>query len=209
MPSLLPTPAVGTRVGFRLLFPDTRSVAPGGGEEGRGRWLSKEVGSVIIGAADGDGAEHADGHENGDAPEDEVADALKGAYSGDAEKTLADARFVIGDYVSCAILPPLTDGSVAPLPAPEMGRGYGGPSGGRGGPRDGGYGRGGYGGGRVEQNGFGGGGGGGFGGYRGGRGGRGGGFGAPSVPSGDWRRGERIPEGPGSFGRGRDGGRPY
>ena len=30
-------------------------------------------------------------------------------------KTLGDAKFVIGDYVSCVVLPPLEDGSVAPV----------------------------------------------------------------------------------------------
>lgn len=135
-----------------------------------------------------------------------------GKLEGDAEKTLADARFVIGDYISCAIFPPLPDGSVAPLSQAD--RGY--PIGGRfGGPREGGYSRGGHGG-RTE-NGFGGGGGygaprGGFGGRGGGRGGYGAerGFGAPNVPVGEWRRGERIPDGPGGgFGRGRGRGRPY
>lgn len=199
LPHLIPTPSVGTRIGYRLLFPDTRSVSASGGE-GPGKWLSKELGSVIIGA----GEDYEDAQGNGDAP-----DALPGVgkLSGDANKTLADARFVIGDYISCAIFPPLPDGSVAPLPPSD--RGFGSSGRGMGGPRDG-YGRGGYGG-RME-NGHGGG-------YRGGRQGRAGfagdrdrdrGFGAMGVPSGEWRRGERIPEGPGGgSGRPRARPRPY
>lgn len=207
LPSLVPSPAVGTRVGYRLVFPDTRSInsTGGGSEDSRGRWLSKDLGSVVIGEQDEDHDMALDG-------EDAPAATRPSKFQGDAEKTLADARFVIGDYISCAIFPPLADGSVAPLPPAD--RGY--PAGGRFGGPPGGYGRGGYGG-RAE-NGYGGGGygasrgGGGFGGPRGGRGGFAAerGFGGPGVPNGDWRRGERIPEGPsGNFGRGRGRGRPY
>jgi len=212
LPSLLPSPAVGTRLGYRLLFPDTRSVGgPGAMDDGRGRWMSKELGSVVVGASGialddvSDGTEAADPGGLG-----------LGKLEGDAEKTLADARFVIGDYISCAIFPPLADGSVAPLPAPEREFARGG---GRGGMRDGGYGRGGGGYGRLEHGSGGGGGGyggrggygGGFSGPRGGRGGFGPGrdYGAVGVPNGEWRRGERLPEGPAGAGRGRGRGRPY
>lgn len=34
--------------------------------------------------------------------------------AGDDDKTLDDAKFVVGDYFSCVVLPPLSDGSVAP-----------------------------------------------------------------------------------------------
>lgn len=34
----------------------------------------------------------------------------------DSAKTLADSRFVIGDYVDCAVFPPLPDGTVIPRP---------------------------------------------------------------------------------------------
>lgn len=195
LPHLLPSPAVGTRIGYRLVFPDTRSVPANGGGDGLGRWLSKELGSVVIGADD----EYDDGIANGDG---------LGKLSGDAAKTLAEARFVIGDYISCAIFPPLSDGSVAPLPPAD--RGFGPPSRNMGGPRDRGFGRAGYGGGMENGNG---------GGYRGGRAGRGNfsgerGFGSMNVPNGEWRRGERVPErdnmGPGGgYGRARGRGRPY
>ena len=117
---------------------------------------------------------------------------MAGALSGEPEKTLQDAKFVIGDYISCAILPPMSDGAVAPPPSTSsrgaFGGGRGGTDFGRGptGPRENGYG----------------------GGFRGGRGGmRGGGnFGPVNVPSGEWRRGERLPDGQNSRGRGYGGG---
>lgn len=39
---------------------------------------------------------------------------MAGELGGEPGKTLQDARFVIGDYISCAIIAPLSDGSVAP-----------------------------------------------------------------------------------------------
>lgn len=154
LPSLLPSPSVGTRIGYRLVFPDTRSVPASGGSDAPGRWLSKELGSVILG--------HGDDYDQENDP------AALGRMDGDAQKTLADARFVIGDYISCAVFPPLADGSVAPLPpATPAIRG----TSGRGGPPRG-------------ENG------------RPPRSGRGGdrAFGPMGVPHGEWRRGERVPE---------------
>ncbi len=117
---------------------------------------------------------------------------MAGPLGEDAEKTLQEARFVIGNFISCAVFAPLADGGVAPS---GVGRG------GRGGAESG------------RGRGFGGGwenGGGGFrgrgvmrgpGGFNGGRVGDGG------VPQGEWRRGERVPEGRGGYARGR--GRGY
>ncbi|KAA8567552.1 hypothetical protein EYC84_008027 [Monilinia fructicola] len=174
LPDLLPDPAIGTRLSYRLIFPDTRPSA-----SGPGRYTTKDLGSVVI----GDGGP-------GILPDEEESAIVSGGIMagelmGEPEKTLQDARFVIGDYVSCAILPPMADGGVAPPPSGPSRGGFGG----RGmGPR---------------ENGFGGG-------YRGRGSSRGGGFGqgigpglgAGGVPSGEWRRGERIPDGP-SGGRGR------
>ncbi|GAM90725.1 hypothetical protein ANO11243_087700 [Dothideomycetidae sp. 11243] len=173
LPDILPSPSAGTRIGYRLVFPDTRSVTGPGADEDQGRWLSKPLGSVVIGEESED-TQH-------DRRDEETTNGIKRAFSGDARKTLAEARFVIGDYISCAIIPPLGDGSVAPLPASER---SGGPSG-RGG-------RGGY----TGENGSRGGGGGYAGRSRGGGGGgyasdRG--FGASSIPAGDWRRGDDPP----------------
>ena len=116
------------------------------------------------------------------APENQSnGNATKGYDLGgdDAGRTLADVGFVVGDYVDCAIFPPLSDGSVVPLRST-------GPGG-----RPNGFGRG-------------------RGGYAGG--GRGGG----SLPNGDWRKGERLPDAGGyrggsGGGFGRGGGRrgPY
>lgn len=132
-----------------------------------------------------------------------TAGPMAGELHGEPDKTLQDVRFVIGDYISCAIFPPLANGSVAPPPAagpvarsggggrvmgeygggrgalagPPIENGYGGFRG-RGGPRGGG----GYGGGRLSDGG---------------------------LPSGEWRRGERIPDGPGGRAYGRGRGRGY
>lgn len=134
--------------------------------------------------------------------------ALLEGLEGDAEKTLASARFVIGDYISCAIFPPLPDGAVA-APPPLASAGYRAPGtyggrGGGGGRENGSAGRGDYGG-RGEYGGRGD-----YGGFRGRggaryEGGRGGG-----VPPGEWRRGE-VPQGPpgGGYGRGRGRGRGW
>jgi len=181
---------VGTRISFRLVFADTRSTTA----NQPARYTSKELGSVVVGSRAGE-----NGHSNGDAG--------LGALEGEAEKTLQDARFVIGDYVSVAVFPPLPNGAVAPPPpstAPTRGA-YGG-------------GRGGYDS-RRESDSYG------DGGFRVRGGGRGGMVSDQSgLPSGEWRRGERIPEGPGyrggyggggggggggGRGRGGRGGRPY
>jgi len=109
LPGVLPEPAVGTRLSFRLVYPDTRvdvTRGPGrlGGEEGRGRYTTREVGSVVITAPD-----RANGHG------DERMEGDDWELGGeDSEKTLAEARFVIGDFIDCAIFPPLSDGSVVP-----------------------------------------------------------------------------------------------
>jgi len=177
LPHILPDPSIGTRLSFRLVYPDLYANRGGGGRlesEGRGRYLSKEIGSVVVSAPE---------YSNGDA---EGRPKLEGD---DADKTLEDARFVIGDFIDCAVFPPLSDGTV-------VGRGSASASA-RGGVRENGYGRvrgGGYGlSGRGSFN---------------GHGPRGNDFGAPgSIPSGEWRRGERLPD-PGGFrggGRGRRG----
>lgn len=153
--------------------------------------MTKDLGSVII----GDGGP-------GILPDEEEAAIVEGGYvagalGGEPEKTLQDAKFVIGDYVACAIMAPLGDGSVAPSPANPArgGGGFGAPRGEFGGRGGGGFGQ------RENINGFGGGG---FGGGARGRGGQrgGGNFGQGFVPAGEWRRGERLPDGP-SGGRGR------
>ncbi|KAJ5241616.1 uncharacterized protein N7469_003207 [Penicillium citrinum] len=187
--SLLPDPPVGTRLCFRLVYPDARGAAIMG-PDAHGRYQSRDLGSVIVGPRDSpyQGDEHSDSH----------TEARSGPprFSGsEADKTLQDARFLVGDYVECAILPALDDGSVAP-PL----RGGSGPP-----PPPGGGGRGG--GMRAfRENGFG----------RPGRGGRergGDRRGPPALPVGDWKRGERLPEDGGGRGgrrgRGRQGWAPY
>ncbi|KAI9932302.1 hypothetical protein ASPWEDRAFT_68188 [Aspergillus wentii DTO 134E9] len=168
LPSLLPNPAVGTRLCFRLIYPDTRGAATMG-PDAKGRYLSKDIGSVVVGPSE---SSHRD--ENDDDDSHPVAPRALRMQGSEAEKTLQDVRFVIGDYVDCAILPPLEDGSIAP--PINGGRGpMSGPPGG--GMR------------AFRENGF------------GGRPGRGRG-GDRGVPFGDWRRGERLPEGGGRGGGG-------
>ncbi|KAJ5666601.1 hypothetical protein N7462_011010 [Penicillium macrosclerotiorum] len=180
LPSLLPDPPVGTRLSFRLIYPDARAAAMMG-PDARGRYLSKDLGSVIVGPRDSP--------YRGEEDADDQAEARPRAgtlrfQGSDADKALQDARFIIGDYVECAILPPLEDGSVAPplrgaAGPPPMGSGMR----------------------AFRENGFGGRGG--RGSYRGGDRG-----GPPSLPQGDWKRGERLPEG-GGRGSGRRGWAPY
>lgn len=189
-PSVLPSPAIGTRVAFRLSFSD-------------GRLLTTHyLGSVVIRGRNRD---------VGDVGLDDDDEEEKD----DSEKTLHDVKFVVGDYLSCAILPPdektgKVAASVGYVPVVGGGeeeeedvggrRGSGGSRGGRdvadgrrreemAGGRGGGF--------RGRGWGFGFGGGRGGppmgGGYRGrgGFGGSGGGF-----PSGEWRRGENLPDEP-------------
>ena len=176
--------AVGTRLVYKLIFPDTRG---GVSESGRGKWVDRPLGHVVVGNA---------AAINGDDEEMNGGDMKEGGSAsfmgGDADKTLADARFVIGDYVACTIYPPGPDGRVAPPPSIGGGRGPRDPYAA---PRDP----------PPRENGFGGRGGGS---YRGG--GRGGFGGAPPPGDIEWRRGDRP--GGGGYGggyRGRGGGRPY
>ncbi|KAI1326078.1 hypothetical protein F5Y16DRAFT_376334 [Xylariaceae sp. FL0255] len=106
---LLPNPAIGTRLAFRLMFQDTRSSTM---TAAAGKYTIKELGSVVI----GDGGPGLD-------PKD--VDSETQLADTDPHKTLSDARFIVGDYISCAILPPLPDGSVAPASSARMGRGAG------------------------------------------------------------------------------------
>lgn len=184
LPSLLPDPPVGTRLCYRLIYPDTKAAAmnmggAGAGADVKGRYLSKDIGSVIVGPRDSRDNQESEAS-SGSGPR-----ALK-LQGYDADKTLQDMRFVIGDYVDCAVLPPLEDGSVAPpLTAGRGTIGGGGPGGVGGGMRA-----------FRDTPGFGG---------RGGRGGGGGGR-DRGFPAGEWKRGERLPEG----GRGgRRGWAPY
>ena len=89
--SLLPSPPIGTRLIFQLVYADIRSL-----HLHQRRYLVKDLGSVVIG-----GIPDPEGPGVGDANNNET--------------TLEDAKFVVGDYVSCVVLPPLADGSIAPV----------------------------------------------------------------------------------------------
>lgn len=94
---------------------------------------------MVVGAGDGAG----DGARGGGIlPSEEEAGlvtggVMRGELGGEPDKTLQEARFVIGDFISCAIFPPGANGAVAPVP------GVGAPASGRLGGRDGGGGSGG------------------------------------------------------------------
>ncbi|KAI0430479.1 Sin3 associated polypeptide p18-domain-containing protein [Xylaria sp. FL1042] len=103
---LLPNPAIGTRLAFRLIFQDTRGPAL------VNKYTVKELGSVVIG-------------DGGPGLSLEDVDASRTLDDTDPDKTLSDVRFVVGDHISCAILPPLPDGSIAPASSARMGRGTG------------------------------------------------------------------------------------
>lgn len=201
-PDLLPVPSIGTRVAYRLLYHDTigpQQQAPNSSHHHPPRLATQDLGSVVIGSG-GPGATA--GAATDPDPDPDLDDPADGRRASDAAKTLADARFVVGDFVSVAILPPSSaDGSVQPASAARTGRGYGAgqavsPTGPPGMMR-------GYGGGVGEMRSVRMG--------RGGGGGAGGGYGREGgntvPPVGEWRRGERLPDVPGPPGRGRDGGR--
>ncbi|KAK1709333.1 Sin3 associated polypeptide p18-domain-containing protein [Colletotrichum lupini] len=201
-PALLPSPCVGTRLAFRLIYPDTRNAAANaGGHHHHGqaqgpRFMVKDLGSVVLGdgtaeallAADGEGEGEGEGADDVDmsgagAKQHDDADSAK-------DKTLKEVNFVVGDYVSCAILPPLPDGSVAPALTARNDRAagqFGGARGPMGGPpsqgprRDAGFG------GRQSWD----------------RDRRRSGFGDGGFPEGEWRRGERLPDDPPDRSRGR------
>ncbi|KAK1080330.1 hypothetical protein LTR33_005630 [Friedmanniomyces endolithicus] len=100
---VLPSPAVGTRLVYKLVFPDTRAELR---EGGKGKWVDKPLGSVVVGGNEA--------HFNGD--EDANGGAVTENLGGETGRTLGDARFVIGDYVVCTIYPPGQDGRIAAMP---------------------------------------------------------------------------------------------
>ncbi|OQO05845.1 hypothetical protein B0A48_09940 [Cryoendolithus antarcticus] len=79
---------VGSRVVYKLIFPDTRAQVS---ENGRGKWIDKPLGSVVVGGRE---AELEDNE----------------AFEGDSNKTLADAR--TGLEVEVEALEGLEDGEV-------------------------------------------------------------------------------------------------
>ncbi|KAH8890899.1 hypothetical protein GQ53DRAFT_866516 [Thozetella sp. PMI_491] len=108
-PPLLPDPAVGTRLSFRLIFADTR-----GNANQPPKYTVKDLGSLVIGGS-GLGITDSEDEEAQEAPGD-----------GDAFKTLGDSKLVVGDYVSVAILPPDTvTGAIAASGDARTGRGAG------------------------------------------------------------------------------------
>lgn len=139
-PVVLPSPAIGTRIAFRLVQlneDDTRD-----GSNAPPRVVIKDLGSVVIGGG-GPGAPTSlsalaavDDYDFGaafDAPQgEEAAEAADGNDRTDRnddnkhdKKTLADVHFAPGNFISCAIMPPMANGCVVPASNIRSGRGSG------------------------------------------------------------------------------------
>lgn len=155
-PDALPNPATGTRLVFQLIFPDLQNTSAN--HHSPPRFAVKDLGSVVIGR-DGPGVEAPERH------------GKRGAVEDDGHKRLSDAKFVVGDYVSVAILHPLDNGSVAPSSVAH--RESGAAARGRGEPRFRGGGS-----------------------WRGDSWRAPGREGIGYFPEGDWRRGQHVPTGP-------------
>ncbi|KAL8419576.1 hypothetical protein RB594_002686 [Gaeumannomyces avenae] len=124
---LLPHPCIGTRLAFRLIYRDTNA---------QHRFVVKDLGSMVLGEG-GPGVQGNDAATAIDLTAEEGAfdegfqeeDAPRAAPQPEPEvvthKTLDDVKFIVGDYISCAILPPLDDGSVALADSARSGRGCG------------------------------------------------------------------------------------
>ncbi|KAL7789795.1 Sin3 associated polypeptide p18 domain-containing protein [Trichoderma ceciliae] len=171
-PGALPTPAVGTRLSFQLVCPDLRGTSATNTTQPK--FVVKEIGSIVIG----------EGYPGAENPDDAGPDILM-RNDGGKDKTLADWRFVVGDYISCAVFPPRVDGSVVPLLTARKGSISGGRDG-----RSSNF-RGGF---QNRDNNFG---------RNNGRQGRTG-WRDGRLPPGDWRRGEQLPDGPPGGPRGRE-----
>lgn len=129
---LLPDPCIGTRLAFRLIYRDANA-------QPTHRFVVKDLGSMVLGEG-GPGAEvhdattvidlGAEGYAFHEGFQDEEEDVPRTAPPLPepvtvSHKTLGDVKFMVGDYISCAILPPLDDGSVAPADSARSGRGSG------------------------------------------------------------------------------------
>ncbi|KAK3357342.1 Sin3 associated polypeptide p18-domain-containing protein [Lasiosphaeria hispida] len=117
-PPVLPDVSIGCRLVFRLLFVDPR-----GHDDRPPRYIAKDIGSVVIGVGGPGVAASADVDDDDNYRMDTgAAEADAATDANDGTKTLNDARFVVGDYISCTILPPDSHtGDVAPRPGPRTG----------------------------------------------------------------------------------------
>lgn len=143
-PAILPDVCIGTRIAFRHVYENARHAAVEGQGNGNGRlegmggissaprFIIKDIGSVVIGGG-GPGApttslEAMDDYViPSELPTDEDGHIMSTGHSSgdDGNTTLADARIAPGEYLSCAILPPLANGCVAPASSARSGRGSG------------------------------------------------------------------------------------
>lgn len=122
---LLPSPPIGTRLNFRVVFPDVKYSRTN--SQGPGRYTSRELGSVVIGSGlSSSNNENVNPNSNGggntqwetltDSQKEMVrGGVLAGDCEGSPEKTIQHIKFNIGDYIECAIIPPLSNGDIALL----------------------------------------------------------------------------------------------
>ncbi|CAK7206418.1 hypothetical protein SEUCBS139899_009210 [Sporothrix eucalyptigena] len=131
-PSVLPNPCIGTRIVFRHVHANSRygSDSNGNGVDrlsSEPRFIVKDLGSVVLGggspAAPLTSLDEVDDYVIPDELVDEAKHGIRN--NDDGNKTLADVRYVTGDFISCAILPPLANGCVAPESSARSGRGSG------------------------------------------------------------------------------------
>ena len=85
---------------FQLVCPDLRETSSSANSGPR--FIVKDLGSTVI----GEGGPGIDSDDDLDTSKLDIANG---------SRTLDDAHFVVGDFISCAVLPPLSDGSVAPV----------------------------------------------------------------------------------------------
>ncbi|KAL1898803.1 hypothetical protein Sste5346_003210 [Sporothrix stenoceras] len=145
-PVVFPSPCIGTRIAFRHVYENTRHTAAEGNGSGNSRlegfegissaprFIIKDIGSVVIGCG-GPGAPTTslDAIDDYVIPDELTVDdegrfistGDNGSRGDDGNKTLADVRLAPGEYLSCAILPLLANGCVAPASSARSGRGSG------------------------------------------------------------------------------------
>lgn len=138
-PAAFPSPSIGTRLVFRLVYPDAKAIA---NANAPANFIIRDLGSVVLGSeysgtkyhemlderAVNDKSCGSTEMNNQDVLIKNEVEARLGRGQPDggglgsttedeSNVMLQDTKFVIGDYVSVSILPPGIDGEVAEAPA--------------------------------------------------------------------------------------------
>jgi histone deacetylase complex subunit SAP18 len=120
LPSLLPEQSIGSRLCFKLFYPDQNERSRG--RDGYSRYLSRDIGNVIVGGHPSTLITREAEESN---QEDGKQEKSKTLYEGDTDVTLAEVKFVIGDLISCAVMAPSANGDVVPTPLEARGPRFG------------------------------------------------------------------------------------